>query len=235
MVEMMPARKAGLMVSPGCLIFRIWCTDSMKSTRKAWPQDRSSLRVPLGAVERRSGTRSCPKRLPPGDRRMVPPDPERPAVALRAPSRPPLKPHGLGTGPTSVRHVDDHNVQARDAVEVPDVGCSDAPSSGDGGGRDEPVVSPYVYPRQGQPCPKPRVCARCQQIEGERRKRGQDPLDEGFPACAVLRRCPLHSMQQFRRRNGSDPYLFGGPELLFQALADLVHRARCGQAADAAL
>jgi hypothetical protein len=55
---------------------------------------------------------------------------------------------------TSVRHADDHNVQAMDAVEVPDAGCSDAPSSGDGSGRDKPVVRPHVCPCYGQPCPK---------------------------------------------------------------------------------
>src|SRR6266700_5694335 len=49
----------------------------------------------------------------------------------RAPTRHTLAARGLRAGPMSVRHVDDDNVQARNALEVPDVGCSDAPSSGD--------------------------------------------------------------------------------------------------------
>ncbi len=41
---------------------------------------------------------------------------------------------------------DDQNVQPGDALEVPHVGCSDAPSGGDGGGSDEPVVRSHVHP-----------------------------------------------------------------------------------------
>ncbi len=72
--------------------------------------------------------------------------------------------------------------------------------------------APTSVPAKASPA-QSRACARCQQIEGERGKRGQYPLDERVPACAVLRRCPVHAVQQFRRRNGSDPHLFGGPEL----------------------
>lgn len=41
---------------------------------------------------------------------------------------------------------DGHDVEAGDALEVADVGCSDAPSGGDGSGRDEPVVRSDVQP-----------------------------------------------------------------------------------------
>lgn len=41
---------------------------------------------------------------------------------------------------------DRQNVQLGDAPEVFYVGCSDAPASGDGGGRDESVVRSHIYP-----------------------------------------------------------------------------------------
>jgi hypothetical protein len=41
---------------------------------------------------------------------------------------------------------DGHDVEAGDALEVADVGGSDAPSGGDGGGGDEPVVGSDVEP-----------------------------------------------------------------------------------------
>jgi hypothetical protein len=41
---------------------------------------------------------------------------------------------------------DRQNIQLGDALEVLYVGCSDAPASGDGGGRDESVVGSHIYP-----------------------------------------------------------------------------------------
>jgi len=61
MVEMIPARKAGLMISAGCLIFRIWCTASMKATRSArvsWAR----LSMPGRSVSSHSPNRRSPPR-----------------------------------------------------------------------------------------------------------------------------------------------------------------------------
>jgi hypothetical protein len=43
-------------------------------------------------------------------------------------------------GPVSAGEGDGRNVEPGDALEMADVRCPDAPSGGDGGGRDKPVV-----------------------------------------------------------------------------------------------
>lgn len=49
---------------------------------------------------------------------------------------------------------DGDDVEAGDAVEMPDVRCSDAPSGGDGGRRHEPVVRTDVQPGRGESGPQ---------------------------------------------------------------------------------
>ena len=119
---------------------------------------------------------------------------------------------------------DGQDVKAGDAVKVPEIGCSDAPSGGDGGGRDEPVVRPDVRSGRGEPGPDAGVRTSGETAEGQRGKRVQDRLDEGLTAGSVLGGSAVHAVQQLRGRNGGDPDLLVGPELILQAPAHLGHR-----------
>jgi hypothetical protein len=116
------------------------------------------------------------------------------------------------------------DVEADDTVKVPQIGCSDAPSSGYGCRRDEPVVRPDVLAGCGELGPDPGVCTGGEKAEGERGERGQGRFDEGLTAGAVLRTCPVYAVQQFRGGDGGDPDLLIRPELYFQAPAYLGHR-----------
>ena len=129
---------------------------------------------------------------------------------------------------------DGQDVKAGDAVKVPEIGCSDAPSGGYGGGRDEPVVRPDVLSGRGEPGPDAGVRTSGEKAEGQRGKRGQDRLDEGLTAGPVLRGGAVRAVQQFGGRDGGDSDLLVGPQLLFQAPAHLGHGASRRQAPDGA-
>ena len=62
-----------------------------------------------------------------------------------------------------------------------------------------------------------------EKLEGQRRERGQDCLDEGLPAGPVLGDRAVHAVQQLRGGDGGDPGFFVRAELLFQAPAHLGH------------
>ena len=81
---------------------------------------------------------------------------------------------------------DGHDVKADDTVKVPEIGCSDAPPGGYGGRRDEPVVCPDILAGCGEFGPDAGVRTSGEEAEGQRGKRGQDRLDEGLTAGAVL-------------------------------------------------
>jgi hypothetical protein len=137
--------------------------------------------------------------------------------------------------PPSAREGDSQYVEADDTVKVPEIGCADAPPGADGGRGDDPVVCPDVLARRRQPCPDAGMRAGGEKLEGQRRERGQDGLDEGLPAGPVLGGGAVHAVQQFRGGDGGDPDVFVRPELLFQAPAHLDHGASRRQAPDGAL
>jgi hypothetical protein len=118
---------------------------------------------------------------------------------------------------------DAEEVKTHDAVEVPDVGCSNPPPGGDGGRGDEPIVRADILPRSGELGPDAGVRTSGEQAERQRGERGQDCLDECFPAGAVFGGRTVHTMQQLGRRDGSYRDFFGLTQLLFQPLAYLGH------------
>jgi hypothetical protein len=126
-------------------------------------------------------------------------------------------------------------VEADDTVEVPEIGCADTPSGTYGGRRDDPVVCPDVLASRRQPGPDAGVRASGEKLEGQRRERGQDRLDEGLPAGPVLRGGAMHAVQQLGGSYGGDPDFFVRPELLFQAPARFGHGVSWRQAPDGAL
>jgi hypothetical protein len=71
-------------------------------------------------------------------------------------------------------------------VEVAEVGRSDAPSGGDGGGCDEPVAGPDVEAGGGEIGPDAGMCASGEKAEGQRGEGGQDRLGKG-PATRASR------------------------------------------------
>jgi hypothetical protein len=74
-----------------------------------------------------------------------------------------------------------------------------------------------------------------EKLEGQRRERGQDCLDEGLPASPVFRGGTVNAVQELGGGDGGDPDFLVQPELLFQAPAHLGHGTSRRQAADGAL
>jgi hypothetical protein len=130
---------------------------------------------------------------------------------------------------------DGQDVEAANMIKVPEVGCSDAPAGRYGSGRDDSVVRADVPAGSGEFSPEAGVRTSGQEAEGQRRKRGQDALDEGLSASPVFRVSAVHAVQQLRGRDGGDPDLLVGSQLLFQAAAHLGQGASRGQAPDGAL
>jgi hypothetical protein len=114
---------------------------------------------------------------------------------------------------------DGQDVKAVDTFEVPGVGCSDAPSGGDGSSSDDPVVRANILTRGGQLGPDAGVRTSSEQTERQRGKRGQDCFDERFSTGSVLRGRAMHAVQQFRCRDGGYRDIVVRAELLFQPLA----------------
>jgi hypothetical protein len=90
-------------------------------------------------------------------------------------------------------------------------------------------------PGSGEVGPDAGVRASGQEVEGQRRKRGYDRLDEGLTAGPVLRGRPVHAMQQLRGRNCGDADLLIRPQLSFQSPAHLGHGFCRWQGPDSAL
>jgi hypothetical protein len=84
-------------------------------------------------------------------------------------------------------------------------------------------VRPDILARGGKPGPDAGVRTGSEKAEGQRRERGEDCLDEGLTARAVLRGGTVHAVQQFGGRDGSDPDFLVRPQLLLQASAGLGH------------
>jgi hypothetical protein len=138
-------------------------------------------------------------------------------------------------GAPSPGEGDGKDIEARDAVEVPEVGCPDAPSGRDRGRCDEPVVRPDVLAGGGELGPDAGVRAGGEEAEGHRRECGQDCLDEGLAADPVLRGGAVHAVQQLSSRDGGDPDFLVRPQLLLEPAAHLGHGAAGGQAPGSAL
>jgi hypothetical protein len=130
---------------------------------------------------------------------------------------------------------DGQDVKAGDTVKVPDIGCSNAPSGSYGSRSDEPVVRPDVLSGRGEPGPDAGVCTSGEKAEGQRGERVQDRLDEGLTAGLVLRGSAVHAVQQLGGRDGGDPDLLVGPQLILQAPTHLGHRVSRRQTPDGAL
>jgi hypothetical protein len=134
----------------------------------------------------------------------------------------------------SASEGDSQDIEAGDTVKVPEIGCSDAPPGAYGGRRDEPVMCPDVLAGSSKSGPDAGMRASAEEVEGQRRKRGQDCLDEGFTAGPVFGGGPVHAVQQFRSGDGGDSDFFVRPQLLFQAPAHLGHGASRRQPPDGA-
>ena len=109
---------------------------------------------------------------------------------------------------------DGQDVKAGDTVKVPEIGCFNAPSGSYGSRRDEPVMRPDVLSGRGEPGPDAGVRTSGDKAEGQRGKRVQDRLDEGLTAGPAPGGSPVHAVQQLGGRDGSDPDLLVGPQLL---------------------
>ena len=113
--------------------------------------------------------------------------------------------------PPSASEGDSQYVEADDAVKVPEIGCPDTPPGADGGRCDDPVVCPDVLARRRQPGPDAGMRASGEKLEGQRRERGQNCLDEGLPASPVFRGGTVHAVQELGGGDGGDPDLLIGP------------------------
>jgi hypothetical protein len=91
---------------------------------------------------------------------------------------------------------DAEDVKPGDTVKVTAISCPDAPSGRNGGRSDDPVVRPDVLRGSGEVGPDAGVRSSGQEVEGQRRKRGNDCLDEGLTTGAVLAGRPVHAIQQ---------------------------------------
>ena len=129
---------------------------------------------------------------------------------------------------------DGQDVKAGDTVKVPEIGCSNAPSGSYGSRRDEPVMHPDVLSGRGEPGPDAGVRTSGEKAEGQRGKRVQDRLDEGLTAGPVLEGSSVHAVQQLGGRDGGDPDLLVGPQLLHQTPTHLGHRVSRRQTPDGA-
>jgi hypothetical protein len=127
---------------------------------------------------------------------------------------------------------DRQDVKALDTLKVPGIGCSYAPSCGDGDRGDEPMVRPDVLAGGGEFGPDAGVRTSGQQAERQRGKRDQHSLDEGLTTGSVLRRRAVDAMQQLRGCNGGYADLLVRAQLLFQLSAYLGHGGRALQAPD---
>jgi hypothetical protein len=137
--------------------------------------------------------------------------------------------------PLSAGEGDGNGIEADDTIKVPEIGRSDAPPGSYGSRRDKPIVRRDALPGCGELGPDTGVRTSGEQAEGQRGKRDQDRLDEGLTAGPVLRCGSVHAVEQLRGRDGGDPDLFVGSQLLFQAPAHLCHGASWRQAPDGAL
>ena len=104
---------------------------------------------------------------------------------------------------------DGQDVKAVDTVEVPGVGCSDAPPGSDGCRSDEPVVRADILARGGKLGPNSGVRTSSEKAERHRGKRSQDCLDERFAAGSVLWGRAVYAMQQLGGSDGGYRDLFG--------------------------
>jgi len=138
------------------------------------------------------------------------------------------------SAPVLAGEGDGQDVKAGDTVEVPQIGCSDAPSGSYGGRSDDPVVCPDVLAGSDESGPDAGVRTSGEQAEGQRGESGQDSLDEGLTARPVLRGSAVYSVQQLGGGDGGDPDLLVRPQLLLQARAHLRHGACRRQAPDGA-
>jgi len=129
---------------------------------------------------------------------------------------------------------DGQDVKAGDTVKVPEIGCSNAPSGSYGSRRDEPVMRPDVLSGRGEPGPDAGVRTSGEKAEGQRGKRVQDRLDEGLTAGPALGGSSVYAVQQLGGRDGGDPDLLVGPQLLLQTPTHLGHRVSRRQTPDGA-
>jgi hypothetical protein len=129
---------------------------------------------------------------------------------------------------------DGHNVEASDAVKMPEIGCPNAPSGSNGRRGDEPVVRPDVLAGCDQVRPEAGVHASGEEAERQWRERSEDCLDERFTLASVLRGCAVHAVQQLGGGDGGEPDLLIRPQLLLQPRAHRGHGASRGQSPDRA-
>jgi hypothetical protein len=114
------------------------------------------------------------------------------------------------------------DVKARDTVKVPDIGCSNAPSGSCGSRGDEPVVCADVCPAAASPA-QMRRAHEWREGREQRANAARTRLDEGLTPDPVLGGSPVYAMQQLRGRDGGDPDLFVGPQLLLQGPTHFGH------------
>jgi hypothetical protein len=129
---------------------------------------------------------------------------------------------------------DSQDVKTGDTGKMPLIRGCNAPSGTDGSRCHEPVMCSDIQAGCGQSGPKPGMRTSSEQIEGLRRKRGQDRLDKGLAADPVIRGGTVYTMQQFRSSDSGDPDLFVRPQLRFQACTHFGHRPTGRQAPDCA-